>query len=464
MKKLIAIVFALGVILPLSAQDSLELGFSDFLNLVKKYHPVVKQAELQIDIGKATVRQARGNFDPTVEAGVDKKEFEESVYWDRFGAAVKVPTWYGLELQGKLQQNEGSFINPDETVPEDGLYSLGVRWEVGLLNQRMATLKQAKLFREQTRAERDLAVNDILYEASLVYFNWVLAYRNSLIYERFVDNARFRLEGIKQQVESGDIAPIDSVEARIALNNRLLDQEQARLSLFKSRLALSNYLWGQDLTPLELKEDTQPGNLEGEEVDTALQINGLLPGEFDVEEHPLINSLLLDIEQLRVEKRLKVNQLLPRITLEYNFLTTSPEIFDSFQDNNYKGSVGLKLPLFLRKERGALQLAKYKLQNARWDADVVSVELKNKVNALYGQLRSLGDQQLVIRDVVADYQTLFEGEERKYRVGESSLFLVNSRERQYINAELERNELRFRLQETKAELFRILGINPKNPS
>lgn len=464
MKQRIILAILLGWAAQLAAQDTLQLGYTDFLNLVKRYHPVVKQAELQIDIGAATVRRARGNFDPSLEAGIDKKEFKETEYWNRFGAAIKVPTWYGLELQGKLEQNEGMFINPDETVPADGLYSVGLRWEVGLLNQRMATLKQAKLFRKQSIAERDLAVNDIIYEASLVYFNWVLAYRNTRIYDRFVENSRFRLAGIKQQVASGDIAPIDSVEAKIAFNNRLLGQEQARLNLLKSRLALSNYLWDQNLVPLELKTNSRPRNIDAEEIETALQINGLSPGEFETADHPLINTLMLKIEQLRVEKRLKVNQLLPRITLEYNFLTESPELLNSFQDTNYKGSVAVKLPLFLRKERGELQLAKYKLQNARWDAEVVVVELQNKINALFGQLSSLREQERVIRAVVSDYQTLYQGEERKFTVGESSLFLVNSRERQYINAELERNKLRFKLQETKAELFRILGINPKNPS
>ena len=48
-------------------QDSLVLGFKEYLGYVKKYHPIAKQAQLNIAMGQAQLMKARGGFDPKVE-------------------------------------------------------------------------------------------------------------------------------------------------------------------------------------------------------------------------------------------------------------------------------------------------------------------------------------------------------------------------------------------------------------
>ena len=146
-------------------QDSVILRFNEYLGYVKHYHPIAKQAELALGMGQANLMKARGGFDPKIEVDYDRKEFKGSEYYDRLNAAFKIPTWYGIELKGTFEQNDGDFLNPAESVPSDGLYSAGVSVSLGQglwINNRMATLKQAKLFREQTKADRDLLVNQIL--------------------------------------------------------------------------------------------------------------------------------------------------------------------------------------------------------------------------------------------------------------------------------------------------------------
>ena len=79
------------------------------------------------------------------------------------------------------------------TVPEEGLYSAGVSVSLAqglIMNERMATLKKAKFFQEQTKAERELLVNQLLYDASIAYFKWLQAYNEEQIYINFLNNAR----------------------------------------------------------------------------------------------------------------------------------------------------------------------------------------------------------------------------------------------------------------------------------
>lgn len=446
-------------------EDSVVLRFKEYLGYVKKYHPIAKQAALTLGIGQANLMKARGGFDPKIEVDYDRKEFKGSDYYDRLNAAFKIPTWYGIELKGTFEQNDGDFLNPAESVPSDGLYSAGVSMSLGQglwINDRMATLKQAKLFRKQTKADRDVLVNQILYDAALAYFDWLRAFNETEIYKNFLTNADIRFEGIKSRATSGEIAAIDTVEAKIAMQTRALSLEQAKVKLMRRSLALSNFLWMNDNVPVELQSNVIPDIEISGEIDTTLEILERPLDDFTIENHPKLVSLGYKIDGLRVKKNLKANKLLPKIDVEYNFLTETPELINSLETQEYKGGLTFRLPLFLRKERGDLKLAKFKLRDAKFDLDNAEIELKNKIVALYRELESFETQNVLIDDIVGNYSTLLNAEERKFSFGESSLFLINSRESKLIDAELKQIEVQNKFYTAKAKLFNSLAVNPVN--
>ncbi len=451
--------------LPMGAQqDTLRLQFNEYLGYVKKYHPIAKQAQLTISIGQANLMKARGGFDPKIEVDYDRKEFKETEYWDRLNATFKIPTYFGIELKGNFEQNEGQFINPAEFLPEDGLYSAGVSMSLGQgfwINERMATLRKAKFFREQAKADQDLLVNEVLYKASLAYFDWLQAYNDAEILRDFLQNAQVRFQGVKTSALSGQVAAIDTVEAKIAMQNRALNLEQAKVKLMKKSLELSNFLWINDV-PVELQPNVIPDTEVADEIDLTLEIMGKPLDSFTLENHPKLKSLNFKIDGLTVDKRLKANKLLPKIDVEYNFLTETPDQIRSFETQQYKGGLSFRFPLFLRKERGDLKLAKFKLQEAQFERDNAEVQIQNKVLAIYRELDSYVVQNELIDNIVTDYNTLLAAEERKFSFGESSLFLINSRESKLIDAELKQNEVQNKFFKTKANLFKSLAVNPQN--
>ncbi|WP_340074190.1 TolC family protein [Leptobacterium sp. I13] len=451
----------------LSAQqtDSLALSFEEYLGYVKKYHPIVKQSELVVNTGEATLMKARGGFDPNITIDYNQKRFKGIEYYELLDATFKIPTWYGIELKANFEQNEGAFLNPERSVPDDGLFSAGVSIPIAqgfLINERMATLKKARFFREQVKADRDILVNQILYEAALAYFNWLRTYNELKIYQDFLENAKIRYEGVKKSVIAGDKAAIDSVEAGIAYQNRALNLEQAKLAITKAGLELSNFLWLNDDTPVELQPNVVPGIPVEEAIDNVFGIENIIFDNFSIEDHPKLKSLNYKIEGLTIDKKLKANKLLPKIDLEYNFITESPEIARSFNTDEYKGGISFKLPLFLRKERGDLKLANYKVQDAQFEIEVTEIRIYNKVIASYNEIDSLKEQRKLIENITTNYEALLTAEERKFSFGESSLFIVNSRERSLIDAKLKQNELQNKYYNAKANLFNILAVNPNN--
>ncbi|MGB5418337.1 TolC family protein [Algibacter sp.] len=446
-----------------SAQDSTSvMTLSEYLGYVKSFHPIVKQANLIINESEAKLMKARGAFDPKLEVDFDRKKFKGTEYYDRLNASFKIPTWFGVELKGNFEENTGDFLNPQAFVPEDGLYSAGVSVPVarGLLtNSRMAMLRQSRLYVKQAQADRQLLVNNILYDATVTYFNWLKAYNEKRVYEDFLSNADMRFNGIKKSYEVGDKPAIDTLEARITLNDRKLNLEKSRITFIKSSLELSNFLWLNDNTPIEIKDAIIPDVNTFDAIDLTLNTSGLDIESFDIESHPKLQSLDYKYQSLTIEKRLKTNNLLPQIDLQYNFLSQTPEVARSFSTSAYKSGVNVNFPLFLRKERGDLKLAKIKLQNTKFDIQNTRVSLKNKIDAINQELDSYILQNNYTDIIVSDYSKMLSAEERKFFLGESSLFLVNSRESKLIDAKLKAIEIENSYFKTKANLFNVLALS-----
>jgi len=441
------------------------LTFEEYLGYVQKFHPLVKQANLVISESQANLLKARGAFDPKMEIDFNRKAFKSDEYYDVLSATFKVPTWYGIELKANFEESEGIYLNPQNTLPEDGLYSAGVSFSLGqglLINNRMAALKQAKYFVKQQQSERIILVNEILYQASIAYFNWLKSYKEYKINEEFLANAELRFKGVKQSIEAGDRAPIDSTEAGIIIYNRKLQIEQYNLTLKQKILELSNFLWLENNTPIELQENVIPDTGTKESIDFVLRLTQDILDEYNLTNHPKLLSLDYKMKQLQVETRLKRNKLLPTINLEYNFLSQEPELINSFNTMNYKSGVYFNMPLFLRKERGDLKLTKLKLNNTEFEISNTKLTLSNKLKALETELFSLIKQEEYISIIVQDYQKLVNAEERKLELGDSSIFLVNERENSLIDAKLKAVSLQYKFLEVKAKLFNNLAINPNS--
>lgn len=447
----------------ISAQEKniKELTYNEYLGYVKKYHPMVKSANLEISEAQANLMVARGGFDPKIEVDFDKKQFKDTEYYSLLNSSFKIPTWYGIEVKAGFDNSEGVYLNPQNTLPNQGLTSLGITIPLGqglLINQRMADLRKAKIQIQLSQAQRKLQAIEVLYDASVAYFNWKRNYSEVQLYLDYLKNAETRFKGVASLIKNGDKPAIDSVEAGILVRNRKLNLEDSQLKLAKAKLELSNFLWLENNVPLELQDTIIPEeNLENTIKET-LKTNELLVETISIENHPKINSLQSKIEILEVERKLKANSLLPKVDVGYHYLS-EPDYWNDTNFNNYKVGVNFSFPVFLRKERGGLQLAKFKIQDTRYLLDLERVQLKNKISAQQTEINSLERQLKLISDLVNDYNTMLSSEERLFSFGESSIFLINSRENNLVSSQLSALSLQNRYLISNAELFKIMA-NP----
>ena len=131
MKLLLSIFLLLGFNLFGQNKASNEFTFNEYLGYVKKYHPLVKLADLNISEAQASLMMARGGFDPKIEIDYEQKRFKDSEYYSILNSSFKIPTWYGIELKAGFDNNDGVYLNPENTVPNQGLTSVGIAVSVG---------------------------------------------------------------------------------------------------------------------------------------------------------------------------------------------------------------------------------------------------------------------------------------------------------------------------------------------
>jgi outer membrane protein TolC len=116
-------------------------------------------------------------------------------------------------------------------------------------------------------------------------------------------------------------------------------------------------------------------------------------------------------------------------------------------------------PLFLRKERGNLKLAKFKVQETTFLLDFERVQLQNKINAQKIEITSFLKQMELAKSLAEDNTTMLKSEERLFLFGESSLFLINTRENNLVSAKLSQITLENKFYISNSELFKIIA-NP----
>jgi outer membrane protein TolC len=443
-KNLFILVFAFFSVSAYGQTESTtQLTLTGFLQMVKLNHPVAKQADLNVESANANKLAARGGFDPKVFYDFRGKYFDSKDYYKLENGGLTIPTWFGIDVKGGYEANEGPFLNSEDNVPDNGLVYARVAVPLlqGLIiDQRRATLRQAKLFQDLSQLEKVNLLNNLLFDAAKTYWDWALVYNKLQIFTNAVDVAQVRFDALKRNAELGDRPSIDTVEAAIQLQERIMNYQQSLLEFQTQSLQLSNYLWLENNIPVELKDNVTPGITEAENKNIELSLSYSNKIDSILDNHPDLRIYNVKLDQLNIDRRLKQDKLKPVLDLNYNPLFNRDNLnVDNF--NNYKWGINISFPLLLRKERGELQMNKIKTEVMNFEAGNKRNEIMNKIKATIIELKNYQSQLDLYNSNVVNYEILWRSEIKLFQMGESSLFMINSREQNYINSQIKRADM-----------------------
>lgn len=426
----------------------------DFFQRVRTNHPFAKQATLLDAEAKASLLAARGAFDPKLYGDWERKNFDGKNYFNLLEGGVKIPTWFGIEGKAGYNYSSGVFLNPENKLPAEGQAVLGLTLPLAqglVMDERRAGLFQARILQRANVAEQRQMLNDLLYEAAKSYWDWALANAWVQTYREAVRNAEIRLDGIRGSWEQGDRPAIDTLEALIQVQDRQLELNATQVYFRNATLALQNFNW-ENGQAMSLDTTLRPVALAENLPADALV---LAPADSLAAQHPQIQGYRFKLESLDVERRLKREALKPRLDVSYNLLgdgfDLSPNNGDFFTQN-YKWGAQVEFPIFLRKARGGLQLADLKIMDTNFQLTQKRQEIRNKIIAYQNELANLRQQIQLATDMRDNYARLLAGENDKFFLGESSVFLVNSRENKLIDAQLKLAKLQAEARKVEAGL------------
>ena len=346
--------------------ENQKLNIEEFLAIVKKYHPVVKQANINIEKSKAEITIARGAFNPIIANYLGNKKIDNVNYYQYINPTVTIPTWFGVEVSAGLMDLNGNRLDVSSTQGQSSY--VGISLPLGknlLMDKRRANLKQSLIFKDMQTTEQRILVNNILMEAATQYWEWVNAYESYKIAEKNFEVSKQRFGLIKKTFENGERPAIDTIEAKTQFQSFELLKNELLLKTTNERLLLSTFLWQENNFPYQLPENIIP--YEGWENTNELtkpDVNELV--ETAKKSHPELEIYNQKLDMLQIQKRLKFQELLPKADVFYNHI--NGKNYDLLQanglffDNNYQYGLKFEMPIFLSNGRGEFKSAKLKIK------------------------------------------------------------------------------------------------------
>jgi len=482
MKKLFAILLSTALFTTSYAQKAFDSLFvlSDTITVfslenlyatMMQNHPIVKQTNLLPEMAQQELRLARGAFDPKLETRLNMKEYDDKNYYNKWGASFTVPTWFPIDPKIGIERNTGQYLDSESTLPAaDNNKQLftGISLPIGrglFTDDRRAAVQQARLFTKMAEAEQIKLVNKILLAAAKDYWQWYFSFYNYRLLDRNAVIAEEIFSRVKLNAQYGEASVMDTIQAKIILQQRLVERQEAYLDFINSGITISNYLWDVGGDPLQLSRNVAPVlvQTDGE----LLSVKTLEELSFQAKQnHPDLLKLTVKLNQLEIDRKLAVEYLKPRLDLSYNFLNQPLTPGGDFQSltflNDYKFGLDFSMPILIRKERAKLAQTKIKIQSTGYERTQAEREIINQINSTYNQLVNTNIILSQQASVATNYERLLEAEILNLENGESDLFKINIQQEKLIQSQSKLLKLKADYEKMKATLYWSAGVRNLN--
>jgi len=422
------------------------LTLAEVLRAAESNHPKMRTIALLEQLAEAKVTEKEGAFDPSLVLNSESMRYQSPTdpgkpkLAEEQLAAVQIQDISGWKLISGYRRNQGQVKSPDSLTGSGGEFFVELKMPLlrGLgLNEKQTALEQAKAARLQARAAGRVIRLQTLLAASLAYWEWSAACTDYYLLQRNLELARTRANQVKERLAAGDLPRVDGLEAEQEVKRREEALAKAERGVQKAAIKLSLYLWNsqgqsQTMPPPERSALLLPASfaaaararVEMAERPSAQEVS---QSELQaLETRPEMIDIQFQRNTVELDRKLAENDRLPALDL-----TVSPGVDMGAKSIGltYKLGLQLTIPLANRSADGRIEAAQ--LKSSKLDLDQVNeiqrilAEVRDAVSLLetshFRWLPALQSYQLAAQ--------LEEAERLKFSLGDSTLFLVNQRER-----------------------------------
>ena len=435
MTRLILCCFWLCLWVPALAQS---LSLTKLLEQVEAHHPKLRTIGLIAELAEAKVTEKEGAFDPSLLLNTEQYRYQsptdpgKAKLADEQLAAVQIQDVSGWKLISGYRRNQGQIKSPDSLTGTGGEFFVELKMPLlrGLgINEKQTALEQAKAARTQARAAGRLIRLQTLLGASLAYWDWSAACSEQVLLRENLELARERVRQVEKRVEAGDLPRVDRLEAQQEQQRRQEALEKGQRAVQKTALKLCTYLWNSQGQPQPLPVPESASLLlpRPEGVAPAVEPGELAQAELGaLQARPELTEIDFQREVVSLDQRQAENDRLPALDL-----TISPGLDTGHKaiGLTYKLGLQLTIPLANRSADGRIQAAR--LKSDKLDLDQVH-EVQRILTEVRDAASLLQTSHSRLEPALQSYrlaQELEQAEKTKFSLGDSTLFLVNQRER-----------------------------------
>ncbi len=438
-----------------SVNDQPVLTLDELLRQVDANHPKLRGAEALRGVASAKRLEKQGAFDPVIRFGNDFIRYNSTTTRgkERETAggelALDFLTRSGVKFYGGVRLNVGTVKSPLSSTGDTGEYFFGVKVPLlrdARVNEKSAAERQALLGESLAEAEYKQTRRELLFKASQAYWDWVGAVRRLAVARRVLELAQVRAEAVRMRAAAGDLPAIDSVEADQEVQRRQGALIKAERDLQKAVLKLGQFLWDSNGNPAPLLSEQSIPKQADRPVEMGFdeQARGRTTA---LEQRPELQMIALGRQITTVDLELARNQRRPSLELSF-----SPGVDTGVGSigNTLKAGLQFTFPFRQRAAEGRMAQAEYKLRKLQFeDAEmrrIILLEVDDTVSAIN---TTVGRYGAAVTELELA-RRLEEGEREKFRLGDSTIFLVNQRERAAAEAEVKLIDLEVEYQQSVA--------------
>ena len=435
------------------SQPSTPLTLEEVLRSSARSAPDIIAALARVQQAEGRALSAEGAFDTVFS--VDARS-RLAGYYDGsevIGKAERPFAGNGGYLYGQYRNSRGDFPTYEDKAYTDQLGEVKVGALYTLLRDRMidarrSTVSLAGSDIDIARFERRATAIGVQARTVEAYQKWVESGLKLKAYQELYDIAVERGKGIRRQVQLGAKPEILLTENEANMVKREALVVQARQEFRAAANKLSLYYRDAAGLPILVESDRLPPSaaaFDGMNIDPFVRI----------EERPDFGILLAEIEQASVKLALAENDLRPRLDLR-------GEVAKDIGPEGLGGSsrspleiifgVSLKVPLQNRKAQGKLAESRAKLDELSVKQRYLAEKIRAEVAGIGIELDTASDLAEAVHRQFTLADRLAEAERRRFALGSSDFFLVNSREEAATDATVKLIEARARIAAARAQL------------
>jgi outer membrane protein TolC len=439
------------------------LSPDELVNWIRKFHPVALQADLRIDQARSSVRMARGGFDPVLENETAQKTWNGRMYYYYNRPELKLPTWFGMSVHAGQEFLAGNETLSTDTKGESNYVGVSLSLAKNLLmDNRRAALRTAQVVREASEVEKRIALNDLIKDGLDAYWEWVRAFEQVALTKKIFSASEQRLNLVRTMYAQGERPAMDTLEAWSQVQQLAGMLNEAELQRQTQRRELSNYLWADDLVAYLIPDTIQP-DASSRRMQAAVLSDEMAKTWVNElpKQNPVLQRFPFKLQALNIERKLKFQELLPDLRFQYNQLGKGYDYASTWKQplfqNNFQYGLKLEMPLRLSMGRGAYQLTKQKIRETQLDQSWKQWSLENKLQNRILESSALQKQIDWQEGATRGFEQLMSIEMLRFRQGESSLFLVNTREVRWLESSSKLLQLKMKSKQTRVAIDQLMG-------